>query len=215
MAKDKQRAALAIQFGKRLKAARGALPGNVSTYDIADRLKAIGFPVRQSAVTQWENGKTMPNPRKFNALEKVYKIDLPSSLGRTRNNNDAIQLEGYVGQGGQIFPMGNHIRGADPQTVDVPPIDDLEGVVAVVVRGNDTVPGYRDGNIIYYGPRQPDPEDMLGKEVVVCLEDQTMLVRILGRRSRPGCFDLVGYNGSILPDQAVKWVAQVRWVKKD
>lgn len=173
--------------------------------------------VRQSAVSQWERGETIPNPRKNHAIAEAVGVDVPylfQGVVDGTNDKKTVPLRGTVGPGGQVFPVDEQLRGEEPETVPAPPHVNVDGVVAVKVLSESMAPAYFPGNIIYYGLPLADPSEGIGQEVVTCTADNAILVRRLAPGRKPGCFDLISYSGAIQNDVPVKWVALIIWVKK-
>lgn len=200
-----------MTFAERLKFARER--AKLTQDQLAERLG-----VTQSTVQQWESGDTTPRPSRNNAIAKALGADV-IWLFQGRNVgepvNKTIPLMGYVGEGGQIFPVDDHLKGAELEEVESPPIENTHGIVAVRVRGDSLSPAYFPGNVIYYGAPEQDPSAAIGKEVVVCVTDGRILVRRLAMGRKPGHFDLINYAGAVSQDERVQWVAVIRWVKKD
>lgn len=200
-----------MTFPERLRAAREA--AKLTQEQLGERLK-----VTQSTIQQWETGETMPRPARNLSIAKALGVDVVwlfqgRKLVETVNNK-TVPLVGYVGAGAQIFPVDDHLKGASLERVEAPPIGNAHGIVAVRVRGESMIPAYYDGNVIYYGEHEADPMNAVGEEVVVCTDDGNIFVKRLARGRSPGCFDLISYNGAILQDQRIQWVALILWVRK-
>lgn len=179
---------------------------------------AVKLKLSQGAVQQWEDGTTYPRRSRYQSIADAVGVDpawLFQESGLTRTlQNRRVQLVGYVGAGAKMFPVENHLRGGLLEEVEAPPIDELNGIVAVRVRGDSLVPVYWDGDIVYYGAHETDPDKLIGKEVVACSDDGEIALRRLARGREPGRYDLVSYSGLLTQDARLQWVARVRWVKR-
>lgn len=178
--------------GKQIKEARQQR--GWSTHELA---RAAGIP--QSAVHRIEAEDTSTS-KHIPALLQVLNLK-ENALPR------AIVLVGYVGAGAEIFPM-DHLG-----YVEAPPGIAGPKTVAVKVKGDSMRPAYRDGDLIYYDDHLP-PEDLVGREVVVELEDGRCLVKELFAGSRPGLWTLLSHNAAPITDIQIKWAARIKWVQK-
>lgn len=178
-------------IGKQIREAR--LARKWSTYDLA---RAAGVP--QSAVHRIEVEDT--------STSKHIPI-LLSVLNISQQALREIPLVGYVGAGAEIFPMDVLDR------VEAPPGVAGPNTVAVRVKGDSMLPVYRDGDLIYYDDHQP-PEQLIGRDVVVELEDGRHLVKQLMPSPILGTWTLLSHNAAPITEARVVWAARVRWVQK-
>ena len=178
-------------IGSRIKAAR--LARGWSTYDLA---RASG--VFQSAIHRIE-AKDLSVSKHIPALFSALNIE----EGALR----VIALVGVVGAGATILPMDSL------GYVEAPPGVAGPNTVAVLVKGNSMLPVYRDGDIIYYDKHE-NPADLIGRDVVVELEDGRCMLKQLMPGPTSGHYTLLSHNADPIVDVALCWAARVRWVQK-
>ena len=178
-------------IGSQIKAAR--LAREWSTYDLA---RAAGIP--QSAVHRIEAEDTSTSKHIPNLL---------NVLGLAEFKLRTIPLVGVVGAGATIIPMDSL------GYVEAPPGIAGPDTVAVQVRGDSMLPVYRDGDLIYYDVHQ-SPEELLGRDVVVELEDGRCMLKQLMAGAQPGFWTLLSHNAAPILDAKIVWAARVKWVQK-
>lgn len=156
------------------------------------------------------SGVSQPNINRLERGGTLTSKHLPAvlaTLGLDREKFLTIPLVGHVGAGAEIFPMDTIGE------IEAPPGYWTPQSVAVVVRGDSMRPAYRDGDIIYYDEHLP-PQDLVGCEVVVELEDGRCLVKELFVGAQPGTWTLHSHNAAPIVDAKIKWAACVSWVKR-
>lgn len=91
-----------------------------------------------------------------------------------------------------------------------PPGHTADTVVAVEVFGH-SMRGYADdGSLVYFETqRSPPTPDMIGYPAVVETTDGRVLLKRLLKGSRSGLYDLESVNGPTLPDQKLRWAAEI------
>lgn len=178
--------------GKQIKEAREAR--GWSTHELA---RAAGIP--QSAVHRIEAEDTTTS-KHIPILLEVLSLKKDAVLR-------PIPLVGIVGAGAEIFPMDAL------GYVEAPPGVAGPTTVAVVVRGDSMRPAYRDGDLIYYDDHLP-PDALVGREVVVELEDGRCLVKELFAGSAPDLWTLISHNAAPITDVRIRWAARIKWVQK-
>ena len=177
--------------GKQIKEAR--LARKWSTYDLA---RAAGIP--QSAVHRIEVEDT--------STSKHIPI-LLSVLGLSEQAIRTIALVGYVGAGAEIFPMDAL------GYVEAPPGVAGPQTVAVQVKGDSMLPVYRDGDLLYYDTHE-EPQELVGRDVIVELEDGRCMVKQLMPGTKAGTWTLLSHNAAPIIDAPIRWTARVKWVQK-
>lgn len=193
-------------IGDRIKEAR--LTRGKTQLDVA---KACG--VSKAAVGQWEAGLTVPTGPNLVSAANFLKVR-PEWLATGAPPRNAAgprltPLVGYVGAGGEVYPVDDHAQGSGLEEVPGPIGHDGE-CVALRVRGNSMYPVLEDGWIIYYArDGQGVPDNALGKLCVVKLAgDGPMMVKKL-RKGGNGGFRLDSANAPPLDDVLLEWAAPV------
>jgi phage repressor protein C with HTH and peptisase S24 domain len=118
-----------------------------------------------------------------------------------------VKLAGFVGAGQEVYQFDEDGAGE----VEAPPGAGAE-TLAVEVRGTSMLPLFQDGTLLYYS-KQLSPELMIGKQCVVRLEDDRVLVKTLRRGSERWLWTLVSLNAPDIEDVAVQWAAPIDWIK--
>lgn len=126
---------------------------------------------------------------------------------------EKVAMVGYVGGGQKIISIDDHEKGAGLDFVEAPPGVRGSGLCAVKVRGSSMYPVYHDGDVIFYGDHQ-NPDEIIGKEVIVKTSEDEMFVKTLEVGSKKGLFTLVSYNAPPLRDVKIEWAARVRYIAK-
>lgn len=163
--------------------------------------------VEQPTVSRWLKG----SEPKLNHRDKI--LGLARKLGVVKgstNDENTVQVVGYVGAGGQIL----YDTGQGPfGEAQMPPKNTTPTTVAVVVRGDSMAGQLEDGWTVYYDQRHTPPsESLVGKLCVVGLGDGRVLIKKLLPGRRNGCYDLYSANAAPLLDQDVTWAAKVSWI---
>lgn len=162
----------------------------------------------------YENGDKDRKPRlpMLKRIARAYGVRwewLLSNEGSPTARPLLAPVLGYVGAGGQIFPMDDFAQGEALDEVEMP--QPSPNAVAVIVRGDSMYPRYFDGELIFYDDREMPPKELIGRECVVKLKNGQMLLKRLRRGSRANRFNLESWNANPLEDQDVEWAAPVKW----
>jgi transcriptional regulator with XRE-family HTH domain len=198
-------------IGNRIKEARKAI--NLSQDSLA---KLVG--VDQSTVALWETDKTSPREETLSQLAQILYLT-PEFLryGPPREAPSmpqcTVPVVGFVIAGNEIKPLGRRVM----QETAAPPVfdkDTPEPTAALIVRGDSMWPVYRDGDILFFSDHAK-PNDMIGTECVVKLDDGTMLVKRVMSGSRRGLYTLASYNAPEIHDVSIEWAAPVVWVRRN
>lgn len=193
---------------------RMSIPENIKRLRKAKRLsqpqlaKAAG--VSQQLISQLENGinlttKFLPDIAKAlgATMGEIDKAYVPSALSRHRQ----VRLAGFVGAGQEVYQFDEDGAG----WVDAPP-NVTDATEAVEVQGSSMLPVYKAGAILYYSMQMP-PDEMIGEQCVLKLEDDRVLVKTLTRGRERGLYTLVSFNADPIEDVGVVWAAPIDWIK--
>lgn len=177
--------------------------------------KACG--VSKAAVGQWEAGLTVPTGPNLVAAALFLKVRpewlATGSPPRQATSRRAVPLVGYVGAGGEVYPVDDHAKGAGLEEIPGPVGYDGD-CVALRVRGNSMYPALEDGWIIYY-TRNGDgvPQEAIGRLCVVkAAGDGPMMVKKL-HRAPGGKFRLDSTNAPPMDDVTLEWAAPVLGIR--
>jgi transcriptional regulator with XRE-family HTH domain len=147
-------------FGIRLRKAREQK--SLTQVELA---KNLG--ISQSAVAQWESGRSFPAPAMASRLQKLLGISPPAATDEERvlarrafDRRSRLPVVGTPAPGDEerilidALPRGEIL--APPQ------LEGVEGAKAVYVRGRAMEPRYYAGEIVYLNPsRPPNPGDFV------------------------------------------------------
>jgi transcriptional regulator with XRE-family HTH domain len=123
--------------------------------------------VSQSAVAQWESGRTLPSPAMRSRIEKVLKVDLSATQDEVRTGKRRIPerrphlpIFGFPAPGDdERILVDEAPRG---QIFAPPQLEDVKGASAVYVRGRAMEPRYFAGEVVYlHSTRPPNPGDFI------------------------------------------------------
>lgn len=195
--------------GERLRTAR--LRKGYST--VVSASKAMG--ANYSAYTHHENGTRNFKLNDAKRYGRFYGVTASWLLtGEDQPGvTTGVPIVGYVGAGALVYPTDDHEVGDGIDEAPAP--SDATGAeVAVIVRGDSMYPAYRDGDIIYYDQHGTDLAQCLGRECVVKLADDRVLVKTVERGSAEGLVTLESYNAPSERDVEVVWIAPIVWVRK-
>lgn len=211
--KSPTRAAAAENMGERIRAGRKSMQLTQAALG-----KLIG--VDQSAVTAWEKGKNTPRHPSLVDLARVLHTSpeylLFGETGQGIAPRPPVAVTGILQRADEVQDVPYRAN----RTVPAPPAgggpdDELPSATgAVAVRGNGMWPVYRDGDVLYYAETGQRPEQLVGNECVVRLENGTRLLRRLMPGPAPGLFTLAAYNGPELVGAAVTWAAPILWIRR-
>ncbi|WP_263353363.1 S24 family peptidase [Acidicapsa acidisoli] len=208
---------------------RGTLLGAIARC-MEDKGWSLREFARQTAVTydslkDFKWGRTQM--LKGDNLQKVVAY-----LGE--NYMPMMQVLGYVGAGGEVFPIDDHAKGAGLEEVECPPGLDPASVVPLRIRGDSMYPVFQNGWIVYYSSRRdivaPEDQqlaqlktrpispidslaDFYGKPCVVKLRDGRALLKTLKKGRSLGLYTLTSYNASDIEDANIEWAARIVFVK--
>jgi transcriptional regulator with XRE-family HTH domain len=147
-------------FGSRLRAAREQK--GLTQVELAESLG-----ISQSAVAQWESGRSSPAPATAARLQKLLGISPPVAAGE-----ELLLTRRSFGRRPRLPVVGSPAPGDDERIlVDAsargevlapPQLEGIKGAKAVYVRGRAMEPRYYAGEIVYLNPnRPPNPGDFV------------------------------------------------------
>ncbi len=193
---------------------RMSIPENIKRYRQAKKLSQPALAklagVSQQLISQLERGINLTTkhlPAIAKALDvtmgEIDKAYVPAVLSRERQ----VRLRGFVGAGQEVYQFED----GDAGWADAPP-DATDATEAVEVQGSSMLPVYKSGTILYYSMQLP-PDEMIGEQCVVKLEDERTLVKTLTRGKERGLYTLVSFNADPIEDVGVIWAAPIDWIK--
>lgn len=195
-------------IGQRIKEARKAL--QLSQTELG---RLVGTD--QSAVSLWENERTLPERDKIPDLARVLYLTpqfLEYGAEAQPNQPRSIRVTGYVIAGNRI----EDIQAAETVTAPLFVIDDDDTPdSALVVKDHSMWPIYRDRDVLYYREkRRLSPSSAIGMECVVVLRDGDRLVKRLMSGSRRGLYTLSSYNAPEIQDVEVSHCHDIMWIRR-
>ena len=112
------------RLGSAIRAARINL-GWKSQGQLADALAAIGYPVSQDTVSEWERGTRIPRPDEVIALERVLKLVDEGTLREARDRDAEERAEEIMATA--TLPAAED-NGADPGWMCLPRLTAISDV---------------------------------------------------------------------------------------
>jgi SOS-response transcriptional repressor LexA len=163
---------------------------------------ALGRSIDRAAVNKMTKGTRAIAADELKVIERVTGHEAPTEI--------EVPLKGYIGAGEAVEAVADM---DDGETVPAPR-DARPGTVAATVRGNSMFPTLRDGWTLYWSKMLPAHE-LINDLCVVHLEDGRILVKVLRAGSAPDFWTLQSVNPAVadMPDQAVRWVSPIDWIK--
>jgi transcriptional regulator with XRE-family HTH domain len=124
--------------------------------------RALG--ISQSAIAQWEAGRSLPGAELAAKIEKLFHVKLPpgeqakTQAGRHHAARARLPLIGLPAPGDDEVVLIDGFSHGD--VVAPPQLESVDGARAVYVRGRAMEPRYYPGEVIYLHPnRPPNPGD--------------------------------------------------------
>lgn len=129
---------------------------------------AKALKVSQSAVAQWESGRSFPSQGLARAIKALLGIEVgaaesgqpPQTRGALLRTQARLPIIGLPAPGDEeriIIDVGTHGEIAAP-----PQLENVAGAQAVYVRGRSMEPRYYQGELVYLHPsRPPNPGDFV------------------------------------------------------
>jgi transcriptional regulator with XRE-family HTH domain len=179
---------------------------------------AAKLGVTQPTVHRWEKGAFTPDDKMLDVLSDMAGV--PTAVfryGETRVGRRMIPVGGYVGAGSEVSAIADPLGGNGAEEVEAPPDSGLY-MVAVKVRGDVMLPGYVDGDILFYG-RDPglggvDPTACVGRDCVVKLVNGPTLVKRVAQGGARNTYLLMSFVAEPIVNVRLEWASPVRWVKR-
>jgi transcriptional regulator with XRE-family HTH domain len=123
--------------------------------------------VSQSAVAQWESGRSFPSPGTASQIEKLLAIE-----SHPRGGEDQAQNLGILNRRRRLPIVGSPAPGDEErilinadshgEILAPPQLENIKGAKAVYVRGRSMEPRYYAGEVVYLHPsRPPNPGDFV------------------------------------------------------
>lgn len=126
-----------------------------------------------------------------------------------------VPILGYVGAGEAVTCFDDCEKGAGLDEIELPPGMPAD-MVALIVRGDSMEPTYEADSVIFY-QRNTDgvPPDCIGRNCVVKLANDGMLLKKVRQGSKPNLFHLISKNPLHPPmvDQRLQWASRVLYIK--
>ena len=84
---------------------------------------------------------------------------------------------------------------------------EIEGRMCLTVVGDSMLPRFRPGERVVFGPPQPQPYQLIGREVMAFLKDGRKLLKVLRKGSSEGLWTLYSINTAYdeIPDEELHW----------
>ena len=191
-----------IALGRRIREGRKALGWSQATL-----AEAVG--VKQTAVSQWEQGSTRPEPEKLSRIANLLQKTVSYlGFGEEPAQAERVPIIGSIGAGGLVTLE-------KPETQDG--LEEIElpfhigpGFKGLVARGDFNLPEVADGYVIVFRDVPTfDSDRCIDQRCVVRLRDGSMFVKTLKRGSRYGKFTLQSIGASDMAEVEVEWAAPV------
>jgi transcriptional regulator with XRE-family HTH domain len=128
---------------------------------------AKALKVSQSAIAQWESGRSFPSPSYAAPIEKLLGIKVGADGGgQTPRTRFAPRKPARLPIIGLPAPSDKEriiIDGSSRGEIPAPPqLENVPGAMAVYVRGRAMEPRYFQGEVVYLDPnRTPNPGDFV------------------------------------------------------
>jgi hypothetical protein len=131
-------------------------------------------------------------------------------FGERLHSAPTVRIFGYIGHGGEIEPLK---QSAPAQETVVPEVD---GLMALVVSGNDIGEKYSNGDVLFYQQLRPgryDLTDLDNIECVIKLDDGVVLVGQM-ITDRGGQTTVTSFNGRTIREALVFAASPVEFVRR-
>jgi len=122
-----------------------------------------------------------------------------------------VPVVGYVGAGGEMLAIDDHIKGDGIEEIDAPP--GLLNGIALIVRGTSMEPKYSDGEVLFIEKTIYAIDSLIGENCFVQTADGHSYVKKLIYGSRPGTFTLMSYNAPPIENVVLERVYPIAYTK--
>jgi phage repressor protein C with HTH and peptisase S24 domain len=122
-----------------------------------------------------------------------------------------VPVVGYVGAGGEMLAIDDHIKGDGIEEIDAPP--GLLNGIALIVRGTSMEPKYSDGEVLFIEKTIYAIDSLIGENCFVQTADGHSYVKKLIYGSRPGTFTLISYNAPPIENVVLERVYPIAYTK--
>lgn len=189
---------------------------------LAAALKAAGrtqqeladeLGVAQPRISEIIRGARRVAVREVSAIAEFLSIPAAEVAKHIGINLESISIRvaWYIGAGEKFYPAPRDEVGESMGTVDLPVDASLEGAI---VRGRSMEPVYREGDVVIYSTNERPPDELIGRECIVCQHDGPTYLKILKRHRKRGHFTLESYSADPIVGVQIDWARPIEWVRR-
>lgn len=150
-----------------------------------------------TTISRVENHKKGWSPDSLEKLAKALGVSVGELIDASGAWGDAPLL-GVIGEGGAIMPPANNKK-----RVGIKAPAAFGDLIAVAVIDDYLYPRHLSGETLFFSKDTAKPEDCIGRECWVWLENGSNLLRVVHRGSVTGAFNLFSHNQPPLYDQTI------------
>jgi transcriptional regulator with XRE-family HTH domain len=122
-----------------------------------------------------------------------------------------VPVVGYVGAGGQMLAIDDHVKGDGIEQIEAPP--GLLNGIALIVRGTSMEPRYSDGDVLFIEKTVYSIDSLIGENCFVQTADGNSYVKKLIYGSRPGTYTLLSYNAPPIENVVLERAYPIAYTK--
>ena len=168
----------------------------------------------RSTVRQYLAGQSKSlNCETYDRLAVAAGISIMELLELEHASPLTVPVAGHLGVGAEVGGYTEIISTEKGQHVDALPRLDFPQA-AIVVAGEFCSPRFNHGDIIYYRNMPLTPNDLLGQECVVQLDDGRIFIRTLLQGRGKDRYSLVGGLLPVIMDVALEWAKPITWIAR-
>ena len=114
-----------------------------------------------------------------------------------------------------LVGLGEHVEmlTASPtsplEEIELPFGFNLENAAALLCRGHSMTPRINDGEIVIYQRDSQTPEQLIGQDAVVGLEDGRVMIKTIRKGSAPNIWRLTSHNFPEIEDVKIEWCGEL------